>query len=79
MTPFEIGILFHISYSRSVPKEAGAPIYRDTMDELESLSLIKPSIANGSGYDIDERGIVYLKAIRELPLPVWKMPKESDK
>ena len=74
MTPFEIGILFHIYCTSSRPDEANALIYPETMDELEKQSMIKPNADYDSGYEIDERGIVYLEAIKALPLPVWKMP-----
>jgi len=79
MTPLEIDILLHY-YCRAVDYRDGdfsAPAVRSAIDMFRGeLELLKPCDEGGKTYQLTARGLVYVQALQNVPLPVqkWVMP-----
>jgi hypothetical protein len=83
VTPYEIGILLHVYACRGpFTVSTSAPIFHPTLDQMEAAQLIRPRAdvvePGDCGYEITDRGMVYVEALTSLPLPVWAMPKQHS-
>ena len=76
MSPYEINILVHYyGCADDHPQISDPPpIWWETIDYFQSNGLLDNNPNKHARYQITERGKVLVKAMCELPLPVWKMP-----
>lgn len=84
MTPLEISILLHYSYSPEDFRQGdfSAPAVREAIDRFRDVdSLLTKSDRDGQTYALSERGRVYVEALQSLPLPIktWLMPTTDFK
>jgi DNA-binding PadR family transcriptional regulator len=83
VTPYEIGILLHVYACRGpFTVNTHAPIFYPTLDQMQADQLIRPRAEvvepDDCSYEITDRGMVYVEALTNLPLPVWAMPKQQS-
>jgi hypothetical protein len=76
MTPLEIKLMLHF-YAVAEPyngPEAGRAVYAEIVTYFMSLGLIEPC---KHGHHTTEGGVVYVKALMAVPLPVqqWVIPE----
>lgn len=83
MTPYEIEVLVHYECQGSdhPDMKAGAPPWRQTIDEFIGAGLLKQNMLGAtavqSAYSITEKGRVYVnEGLCKVPLPVqtWHIP-----
>ena len=81
MSPFEIGIILHYSYSSEDHPAMfdGVPIWPTTRDQLKEWGLLEETTMRTGKhpcYRLTERGKAYAQALQRMPLPIarWEIP-----
>lgn len=82
MTPLQINMLLHYyaiaePYAVREQEHANSPAVHEQRHILVNWGLIKVDITNPSGFSVTDKGLVYVEAICNIPLPVmrWEIPK----
>lgn len=78
MTPYEIEILlhYHCSMGDYHGPSRGNPLYMETMDNFIQLGLLTENskMEEGPDYSPTEKLHIYVEALQQVPLPVYRMP-----
>lgn len=82
MTPLQIRMLLHYyaiaePYAIHEVDHANSPAVREQLQHLINWGFLTTDLSNPSGYTVTDKGLVYVEAICNIPLPVmkWEIPK----